>query len=123
MTCFQAKSEGIRYYEWATMVEHIFISCIAIQFADIRTTYYVAVLLYSFTAAYFSYVMNYGIYIEDLSLLFIVLFAAAFTRTGNPQHCYLVGNVSLLSVWMLLREARAITGYSGLGFDIFEWFH
>lgn len=116
MTCLQAISQGLRYYEWTTMVEHIFISCVAIHFTAILKTHYVYILLYSFSAAYFSFVVNYGIYLEDFFLLLIVVFAAAFATTGDTQHCYLQGNLSLLTVWVLLKEIRIATSYSGLGF-------
>lgn len=116
MTCLQTISQGLRYYEWTTMVEHVFISCVAIHFTAILKTHYVYILLYSFSAAYFSFVGNYGIYMEDFFLLLIVIFAAAFATTGDKQHCYLEGNLSLLTVWVLLKEIRFSTGYSGLGF-------
>lgn len=116
MTCLQAINEGVRYYEWVTMLEHVFLSCIASYFAAILNTYYVYIWLYLFTAAYFSYAANCGIYMEDCFFLVIVLFAAAFATTGDLQHCYFQGNLSLLIVWVLLREIRKATSYSGLGF-------
>lgn len=46
---------------------------------------------------------------EDFFSLVIVLFAAAFTMTGDPQHWYSQGNMSLVTVWGLLWEIRIAT--------------